>query len=193
MFRYLLADEITVAGSSSRIPLDWGLSDTGSKLRVAPIVSGGTRLRANCVPMDFADISATTFANDAGRFARQGQRDYGGDLSGISFTQLDNSAPVMFTGQLSGCSFVWYVEGPGAQCAHIMPARGNANGLANTLRRTHTNVYGADQYGQATVNIVGVRHGGADQWWFFAQSKDNANGKVLQVKELTSGEYRNAA
>jgi hypothetical protein len=83
----------------------------------------------------------------------------------------NNGEPIlMFTGGLSGCSFIVNAQANSIACAHLEPKGETGEALHNRLKRMpYTAVYGRNDYSEISrqVAIVGVLRN--NQWKVYAQ------------------------
>ena len=116
------------------------------------------------------------------------------DRTALVSYQLDGSADVMITGQLSGCCFCWLPVGGILLCTHIRPGLGS-NGvvLHNSLHAggrfaNHPtqplNTFGRNDY-PMHATVIGVRLAGA--WRLYAQLSNDHNRTNAHVMRLHPG------
>ena len=108
--------------------------------------------------------------------------------------QLDGTADVMITGQLSGCCFCWLPVGTTLLCTHIRPAPGSSGViLHNSLHSggrfaNHATqplyTFGRNDY-PSHATVIGVRLAGA--WRLYAQLSTDHNRTNAQVMRLHPG------
>jgi len=103
----------------------------------------------------------------------------------------NNGQPIlMFTGGLSGCSFIVNAQGGSIACAHLQPIGETGVALHNRLNRLgYTAVYGRNDYNHQNANglndrqvaIVGVLRN--NQWKVYAQ-KNEYGGPNLTIRKV---------
>lgn len=124
-----------------------------------------------------------------------------GDVTKMPHYVVDNSANLMVTGELSGCTFVWLERGDGATlwATHVRPTGLTGGELHKKIKdegrfdadtATRLSTFGRmdypDQRERATV--IGVRvHG---KWKLFAQISDDGLKTITGAFQLHPGEQR---
>jgi len=109
-------------------------------------------------------------------------------FGGIQWVPLHAAAQVMITVRLSGCSFLWRVNGGVLEVAHLQPQGGlDGPGLQTQLNGNGSNVYGRTSYGDGRVaSIVGVRVAGG--WKIYAQKFRVGTNEIMSVHRLYPAE-----
>jgi hypothetical protein len=115
------------------------------------------------------------------------------NVAPIVLHQLPNDGQhvLMFTGGLSGCSFIVNAQGGSIACAHLQPIGETGQALHNRLKalNAYTAVYGRNDYDHTNaggghdrqVAVVGVFRNG--QWKVYAQ-KNEFGGAHLTIRKV---------
>lgn len=100
------------------------------------------------------------------------------------------AAPLLTTGQLTGCTFLMRVNHGQLECTHIEPFKANwANGhdlqdFLDGLGMVGVTSYGRNDYGdQASVAIIGRKHS-SGRWHIYSQRYNNSTKTLINVTEI---------
>lgn len=173
-------------GATRPGPFGFGTRNLSSFRVLGYPAAGSTPLNVYSVPM--VDYNG----NGGGVF------DMGGNPANMPSYHLGGAGDgLMFTGQLTGCTFCWQVDGAALRLCHVQPT-GAPNGtiLQNTLAlhgrfaggpNLPVGTFGQNDY-PVSANVVGVRVGGV--WRLYAQNSPNGGLTVTGAWQLHPGAKR---